>query len=409
VPPNVSSRRPRFLVLTQHYEPESGFITADVARELAAVGDVTVVTAHPNYPLGRFFPGSRAWWPRRSLDGSVVVWRLPFFPDHSTSVFRRGLSYISFAVMAAIIAPFVAGRPDVVWAYHGPFTTALAALWFRWVLRARMVITSADLWPESLHATQVMQPSPVLRALYAYSRWINRQAHLIICATRGTLARFRSDGVADARLEFVPVWVGGIPESLASIPARNPRDQRIVYAGNLGPAQQLETVIRAAALVRGSHPDLRFDLFGAGASEESLKALAAQLGAVNVTFGGRIPPDEAFRASATAFAQIVCLRRTALFRMTLPSKLAFAIAAGSPILSGLEGEAAAVADESGAAFAFNAESPESLVAAIDRVCALDDAQRNSIAAGARAFYRTRFARRALLDRYRSLLEALARA
>ena len=98
---------------------------ADVAELMAAHARVTVITAHPNYPAGKFYPGTRWWRPVRSEENGVTVWRLPMVPDQSTSVLRRALSYLSFLVALTVWAPFVAGRPSVVWVYQTPFTTAV--------------------------------------------------------------------------------------------------------------------------------------------------------------------------------------------------------------------------------------------------------------------------------------------
>ena len=142
---NSSSRpRPRLLVLTQYYRPEPNFITADVAEALADGMEVTVITAHPNYPDGKFRQGVRWWKVQSSWEGGVRVVRLPMIPDHSRSPFLRGVSYLSFALSATLVAPFACRGADVVWVYNTPFTTALAALWFRAVRRSQVVMTSAD-------------------------------------------------------------------------------------------------------------------------------------------------------------------------------------------------------------------------------------------------------------------------
>lgn len=394
-------------MLTQHYEPEPGFITADVAREVAAFADVTVVTAHPNYPYGRFYAGSRWWRPTRSVEDGVVVVRVPFFATRSTAVFVRGLSYLSYAVTAALAALFVMPRPDVIWAYHGPFTTAVAGLVPRLLFGARLVITGADLWPESLGATSVLRAGVLMRALYAYSRWINRRADLIVCATRGTLDRYHRDGEPEDKLRFVPVWIRGIPESLGPVDGADEK-QTIVYAGNLGPAQCLQTVITAAAMLRESRPKLRFELYGSGVSERELRLQADAEGATNLVFKGRIPPERAFAVSAAALAQIVSLAPTPLFRATIPSKLAFALAAGSPLLSGLEGEAAAIAADSGAAFSYIADSPESLVKAIHALLDSPPANLKEMRENARRYYLAQFERRRLMAHYGELLLDLSR-
>ena len=199
-------------MLTQYYRPEPNFITADVSQALSEEVDVTVVCARPNYPLGRYYDGWRGWLPRRSREGAVTVWRLPVLAYNGTSIGRRALCYGSFLFGAAVLAPFAVGRPDVVWVYQTPFTTALAAMGARYLAGARLVYTAADLWPESMLAARVVRPGLLARALYAYSRWINRHAHLIVASTAGILERYARDGVPRDRLRHVPVWVDAAPD-----------------------------------------------------------------------------------------------------------------------------------------------------------------------------------------------------
>src|SRR5436309_8068184 len=176
----MTKRRPRVLVLTQVFHPEPNFITADVAEALARECDVTVVTAHPNYPHGQFYPGTRFLRIQKSSSNGVVIWRVPFYPDHSLSAFRRAISYLSFAVAAGFVAPFVGGRPDVVWVYHGPFTTGLSALFFKAIYGTRLVFTCADLWPESFMAAGVVKSRLIMSLAGAYNRVLHRAADLVV-------------------------------------------------------------------------------------------------------------------------------------------------------------------------------------------------------------------------------------
>ncbi len=400
-----NGRRRRLLILTKEFRPEPNFITGDVADALVAHMDVVVVTAHPNYPFGRFYDGTRYWWPSRSIEKGVIVWRLPFYPDKSLSLWRRALSYLSFALAAALFSPFVAGKPDTVWVYHGPFTTGLAALWFRLVYRSRVVITAADLWPESFAAAGVASHGVLLRMMYAYSRAVNRMADLIVCCTRGTLDRYRRDGIPEQRLCYVPVWTttSAPPEPVAEMRRET---ARLVYAGNMGPAQNLETLIRAAAELEKRDLPVAVHLYGTGTREAELKKLAQRLNASNVIFHGAVAPAIAFHACASSFAQVVLLRRSPLFRMTVPSKLYFSFAAGAPLLCGLEGEAAELAAESGGAIPFESDDAQSLVDAVAHLMRLDDSERARMRQRLHAFYQNNFAPHSLLRAYEEILAGI---
>lgn len=402
-PAAKSRTRGSVLIITQYFRPEPNFITADVAQMLAGSRKVTVITAHPNYPHGRFYSGVRWWLPSKTSEGGVIVWRLPMVPDHSNSMVRRLVSYFSFLAIAVLFAPLVAGRPQVVWVYQTPFTSALVALWFKWVYGSRLVYTCADLWPESFTATGVAKQGLLVRLLLAYRRWINGLADEVICSTRGMLTRFASEGVSPHRMHFVPVWVDGSGQSLPPVAVGGEGIPRIVYAGNLGPAQALDTVVHAAAELEKRGVRVAFDFYGSGSSERELKVLTQSLGASNVHFHGRVAPTDVFEISARAFAQVVSLRSTPLFRMTIPSKLPFSFAAASPVLYGLEGESAEIAQASGGAIAFKSSDPLSLVAAVSALLALTPVEHAQMRHRLRAYYEEHFSREKLLRRYREVL------
>ena len=404
---SASSSRPRVLVLTQYYRPEPNFITADVAEALAEGMDVTVVTAHPNYPEGRFKQGAHWWKVQTTWEGGVRVVRLPMIPDHSRSPFLRGVSYLSFALSATLVAPFAGRGADVVWVYNTPFTTALAALWFRAMRRSRVVMTSADLWPESFVAAGVAAGGTAFRLSMLYRRIINRIAHEIVCSTEGTRSKYLSEGIRADSLHYIPTWVDASPSEAPLVPVDDDRGRAIVYAGNLGHAQALDTVIRAAARLERLEPEIHFDFYGSGGAEAELKELADELGTSNVRFHGRVSPAVALEASSAALAQIVPLAPSPLFEATIPSKLPFAMAAGAPILSGLQGEAASIARRSGGAIPYDPASPDSLVNAIRALIALPPGERAAMRESLRTMYATKFAKDRLLNGYRSLFQRLA--
>ena len=402
---STSGKRRRVLVLTQVYHPEPNFITAEVAESLAADSDVTVVTGHPNYPWGRFYPGTRFLAIEKSSMNGVTVWRVPFYPDHSLSAFRRAISCLSFAVSASIVAPFVAGKPDTVWVYHGPFTTGLASLFFKFVYRSRIVFTCADRWPESFGATGMVKSRIVMSIASLYNRTLNRAADLIVCATHGTLRHFREEGIPSENLTMIPVWVAQTEELGASLPEERPEAINIVYTGNLGPAQSLHTVILAAAILQNEGSPVRFDIYGTGASEEKLRALAEQERATNVTFHGLVTVAEAFGASARALAQIIILQPSPLFSGTIPSKLFSAFAAASPILYGLQGESAELTAASGAGIPFASGDPQSLVDAVKTLLAITPANRQEMRLRLRRYFAENFDPAKLKARYASILRA----
>ena len=241
----------------------------------------------------------------------------------------------------------------------------------------------------------------LVRGLAAFRRWLNRRADVIVGTSAGTVKRFERD-LYRGRMEMIPVWVDGLD---AGTPSAREENREVVYVGNLGPAQQLDTLIRGFALLDGSAGDVGLVLYGSGSSEQELRELIDELKLTNVRLGGRLSSSEAFQVSTRALAQVVSLRHGSGFESTVPSKLYFAFAASSPLLHALQGNAAELAEESGGGIAFRSDRPESFAAAVQALLRLEVEERDRMRRSLRASFEQGFTRAKLIDRYRQIFRA----
>jgi colanic acid biosynthesis glycosyl transferase WcaI len=395
--------RPRALILTQYYYPEPNFITADVAGVLARTHDVTVVAGMPNYPSGRIAEGYSAWRPKCERLGAMTVIRVPYIPSRSRSIIGRCVSYVSFTMSAAVAAVCVGLRSELVWVYQTPPVVGVVAVALRAIRRRKIVFTYADLWPESFAAAGVTQSTSLQRLLIGLRRRLNASADLIIGSTRGTVDTVVEEG-ALCKVVHIPVWVDGIPENLVESPGSEAAS-RIVYAGNIGPGQDLDCIVEAATLLSGRR-DVWFEIIGTGSELPRLQDAVRESGLVNVVFTGRLAPTDTFARSASAAAQIVALKRGAMFARTVPSKLAFCFAAGAPVLYSLDGEAADIAEDSGGAIPYDGRDAKTLVSAVERVMRMTERERSDARRALRRTYSEAFSRSALMRRYEEELHQL---
>lgn len=391
----------RVLIVSLHYRPEPNFVVSDIAERLQREGyDVTVVTTFPNYPLGRFYDGVDSIWPKSELVNGVRVIRVPSLPNRSLSIVKRGLSYLFFTLMAALVAPFICFRPRMVIVYQTPFFTALAALFFKAIYQSKLIYIYADLWPESLVAAKIGAKQWFLKILYWYSAWINRFCDALVSSTPGMTARYLKDGVAPEKISYIPVWVDASCGAL-SMPEVPLQEQgiRIVYAGNFGPAQGLESVIEAAALLQKRGSKVEFVFYGSGPSEQALKGRVEERALSNVKFCGRVSSDEVRRVCARATAQLVHLVDSPQFLFTIPSKLLFSLAVGRPILGGLAGDAARILEESSAGIVFPPSDPEALADAVLRLEEMTAAECVEMGEKGRRYFAEHYHPEVLLRRY----------
>lgn len=389
----------RVLLVTQHYKPEPNFITSDIAVALKKLGcDVKVITAQPNYPFGRIYDGYKSFFPRKTLEDGVKVFRLPIFADHSPGKLRRLISYLSFTFGLFFTAPFISCRPHIIVVYQSPFTTALGVAWYK-LFGTKIIFLSADLWPESLLGARVGIQTGIYHVMYKYSKWINKFADFIITSTRGMRTRYIEDGFPSARITNIPVWVDGLPSEQTYTESAQPNGQyRITYAGNVGPSQGLDVLIHAAKELEN---DTRFvfEIYGVGASFDALSQTTRDLQLQNVTFHGRVPPEVAFIKLHDSWASFIHLNRSPYFKHTLPSKLASLLAAGAIIICGAEGELAELVEKKKCGVVFTPDDHKSLSETIRSLARASDETIESMRKAANELYNKEFSPKVLLNRY----------
>jgi glycosyltransferase involved in cell wall biosynthesis len=399
----------KILLLSQWFDPESCFKGLAFAREIRRQGhEVMVLTGFPNYPGGKIYPGYRVrLWQRETMDG-IAVLRVPLYPSHDRSALRRILNYLSFS-LAAAIGIFALPKPDVVYVYSPPPTTALAAVMLRAVKRVPFVLDIQDMWPDTLTATGMVRHAGLLSTVGWWMRFIYRRAARIAVLSPGFKRLLADRGVAADRVAVIPNWTHEDVSSDAS-PPESRRHFNIVYAGNIGAAQGLETVLAAAEVLRDAAPQVRFLIAGDGVDADALRADAVVRQLDNVSFLGRLPATEMPALFARASALLVHLRDEPIFTTTIPSKTQAYLRAGKPILIGMRGDAAALVEEAGAGIAFEPGNDAALTAAILQLAALPRQERAAMGKAGSEYYRRHLSLEAGTKRFISLFEeVLAKA
>lgn len=385
-----SPRRPRLILLTQWFDPEPTMKGLGFAQRISDLGfDVEVVTGFPNYPGGKVYDGYRIRPLRRERLGDVAVTRLALYPSHDASRIGRILNYATFCFSALLYLLFFARRAEVVYAYHPPLTVSLAAAVAKLVRRTPVVLDIQDLWPDTLRATGMIGNERVLAIIGAVCRWTYRRVDRIVVLSGGFRRRLVERGVPEDKISVIHNWADEEAVSVASSPSDllgPPGRFRILFAGNIGKAQGLDSVLDAAALIAGTRSDVEFCFMGAGPDLERLKRRAADMTLSNVRFLPRVPMAEVGAWLAAADCLLVHLKADPLFEITVPSKTQAYMAAGKPVIMAMRGDAAELIARSGGGLVVSPQHPEALVAAIVQFAELPAEALNELGGRARKFY-----------------------
>lgn len=366
----------RIAFVSQFFDPESGSaaIPGSIARSLARNGvNVDVVTGFPNYPFGSIYPGYRQRLLQKSHINDMAIYRVPLIPNHSRSALARSASYLSFALSSSVIGLGALRVPDCFIVYASPATSAIGPL-LAGRLRNRPVITYVpDLWPDSVIASGIagggITGQSIESSLGLLSHWIYTHSDFVIATSELMRTVLIARGVEPERITTVYNWV----DECALESDDDPEDLRqslgidneflVVYAGNLGRIQKVDTFLEAAAHLHGED-NIKFIFAGSGERQAELRARAHELNLTNTRFLDQLDIRGAALLLRAADAQLIGLADEPTLNMTIPSKLQFGMAVHTPAIVAAKGEAARLTAASGGGITVADASTEAIAQAI---------------------------------------------
>ncbi len=405
----------KLLIVSQYFWPEN-FRVNDLVSELQTRGhDVTVLTALPNYPEGVVHADFRAAPEKfNEFEGAEVV-RVPFLPRGKGSV-RLVLNYASFAIMTASVGAWkLKGRAyDAIFVFQpSPITACLPALWIGRLKRAPVVLWVLDLWPETLSAIGVVRSPKLLGIIGRMVALIYRNCALVLGQSRAfqhNITHYSGDA---ARFRYFPGWaespLQGKLEDVQPAPEVNEFREtfNIVFAGNIGDAQDFPAILDAAELLR-ERSEIRWLIVGDGRAGEwvSMEIERRNLHH-SVKLLGRHPLHRMPAFFRGADALLVTLKRDPVFAMTIPGKVQTYLAAGVPLLAMLDGEGARIIEESGAGLVAPAGDSAALARHVATLAATSDVERKAMGDAAVAYSHREFDRGELVTQLENWLREVA--
>jgi colanic acid biosynthesis glycosyl transferase WcaI len=382
----------RILLLTQWFDPEPTFKGLVFARELVRQGfEVEVLTGFPNYPGGAVYPGFRIKLLQREVIDGVQITRVPLFPSHGQSVIGRVFNYVSFAVSACLYGVLAARLPSVVYAYHPPLTVGIASVLIKFFRRIPVVYDIQDMWPDTLRATGMLNSVMALRLVSCVCRWVYRRVDHIVVLSPGFRRLLVERGVPESKLSVIYNWAdeASLAQTAGPLPADYPLAHshfRILFAGNMGKAQGLNTVLTSASLLQSRGSRVCWVMLGSGVEVDALKAEAVKKNLNNVIFLPAVPMAEVGSYLYEADALLVHLRKDPLFEITIPSKTQAYMSAGKPLLMAVDGDSADLVRLSGGGIVAESENPEALANAADQLASMPDQDLARLGNNSRSYY-----------------------
>ncbi|EKD55424.1 MAG: hypothetical protein ACD_60C00009G0017 [uncultured bacterium] len=399
------------LIISQYFWPEM-FRINDLAAGLVDRGhSVTVLTGKPNYPGGKFYPGYRFLNRNKEYFNKIQIIRSPVIPRGKSKI-QLALNYLSFVFFASITAILKCKRPDVIFVYEpSPITVALPAIFYKKIKKVPILFWVQDLWPESVTAVGAVRSKKILAWLEKLVYFIYKRCDYILTTSKGYFEPIKRYQIAEEKLKFFPQTAETLYQPIENAAGLSeekllPQGFRIIFSGNIGVAQDVETIVKAALLLK-NQKNIKWIFLGDGSKREWLQAEIKRFELEETVYWlGQHPVETMPRFFSCADALLVTLKKDPVFTLTIPAKIQSYLACAKPILASLDGEGKRVIEESSAGMVAGSGDSTSLADIVMKMYSLSLHDRVQMGLEGRAYFNKHFARDVLLQNLENWMQEL---
>ena len=397
------------LLITNHFYPET-FRCNDIAFELVKRGyKVKVLTAIPDYPEGKYHKGYSLFKKRiEKIDGVTVI-RVPHIPRGKGSAMRMIIHYASAMFFFFLYALYQAifHKYDSIFIHNtSPAFICLPAVIIKKIRRTPIDHWILDMWPESLAAGGINNKK-VYSIVEKMMRMIYRNCDIIHISSMGFKRLLLEKGVPEEKIEYLPNFCEDTSgnTALMSIPEL-PKGFIVMFAGNIGEAQNMENVMKSALLLK-NEKDIHLVIIGDGRKKEWIENYIKENSLdKTVHLMGRWPIDTMSTFFAKADVMLVSLADEVAFNLVLPAKVQAYMVNKKPILAMLNGEGQEVIKAAACGWSVNSDDVEGLAKTLKELTKIKPEKLKAIGENGYRFYTENFELNLCINKIDNALERI---
>lgn len=392
----------KILVVCQHFYPEN-FRINDICFELKKRGhEVTVLTGLPNYPRGKVLNDYRWFKKRKEIVNDIRVIRT-FLIGRGKTKIRMAINYMSFAICASIKAIFMKKDFDIIYVYQlSPVIMSWPAIVVKKIKKIPLVLHVLDQWPVSITTGGISKSSLLYKILKKWSINCYNNANLITCSSKSFKDYFINELKLPEVKEFI--YLPSYAESnYKNIPTKENNTFDLVFAGNIGPAQSVETIVEAANLLK-ENEKIKFHIIGDGLSKEFCENLVKKYKLNNIKFYGYFDVKEIPKFYSLADAFLITMVNNEVVNSTLPAKIQSYMLAGKPILGAINGEVKNVIEEAKCGLCCDSLDYKSFAKLIVKASKSDNKIMSTWSNNAYKYYQNNFEKEKCLDQLENIFK-----
>lgn len=388
-----TNERMKILIISQYYKPDP-FRLNELAEGLVELGhDVTVLSGTPNYTKTKQ-PDSE-----NNYKGVSVV-RVPTVRRNGGTI-SLALSYFSYMIFASFKALTLRSDYDIVLIYQlSPILMAVPGIIYGKKNKRKVALYCLDLWPESFTGNGITHDSIAYRIIRKISISIYNKVDGISMTSEMFEEYFKKDLKLKHKLyNYIPQFGEDI---YSSITKKEHEGFNFLFAGNIGEAQSVETIVRAAQYVNDDR--IKWHIVGDGSNYQRCVDLVNECEVANkVFFYGRKPKEEMPSFYEKADVLLVTLNNNPIISYTLPGKVQSYMAAGLPILASAMGETKNTIEKAKCGMCCEPNNPEELAKLAIKMVSSD---LNQMERNAKQYYTTHFSKDIFFENIVSFLKSI---
>jgi glycosyltransferase involved in cell wall biosynthesis len=389
---------------TRHFE---------LARLVVAKGCKVVIVASSRPYLGDTLKDESGKIIKKQNFDGVTVLRAPALSGHNVSFFLRVCSFIFFAISSFFTA-LKAGRQDVVMGTSPPLFQLATAWLLAKIWRSQFVLELRDLWPDFAIDMGVLKSPILIKIARKFELFLYGQADSFIVNSPAYVRYLESKGIPETKIHFISNGVD--PQMFDKFTTNDVEQLReqfslqdkivVTYAGALGPANDIFTLLKAAKILGSTTPNAHLLLVGDGKDRRNLEKWTKEHNLTNVTITGPVPKDQMPVVLGLSDVCIAILQDIPMFRTTYPNKVFDYMAASKPVVLAIDGVIREVVERAECGIFAKPGSPESISDAIQRLVLMG---KDRIAMGVRGriFVESHFDRRAHAEQFYRVISSPA--
>lgn len=370
--------------------------------------DVTVICGTPNYPRGKFFDGYEWLKRNREVVNGVNVIRLPVIPRGQGNKAMLLANYFSYFILASIYLPFhiLANKKyDACFVQQlSPVMMSVPGVLFKKLTGRKLFTWVLDLWPESLKAAGGITNKKILNFFNWFAKLEYRNSDKILVSSNGFSTNIQSKGDFGDKIIHMPNWAEDELQADANLPVPQlPPGFNVMFAGNIGEAQDFENVVEAAKLLR-QDDKICFIIVGDGRKKEWVESQIKEHNLQDrIVLLGRYDIKYMPSFFRNADCLFLALKDDEILNLTVPAKLQAYMANGRPIVAMINGDANKLIKDINCGVSVPASSPQALVCALRQLKSLKVEEREQMGKRAKTYCEKHFNKKIILDNLYNLI------